>query len=233
MKTLLLLLIFISCTYAYVEESALANLQTLDHWNTFRIVLSHTFDECFYLETKLEDTIHAIYQVLRGGDSLIRVTITDPLGRTAYTQANSPFGWYDEEHSKVAGVLAIHKDRVLEATINAVNEKKANETAVIEEFSTNAMKLLGNISTTLYRLTAYQTIGRVHHLHDLYTVEANASYVQNWAICQIITMIVCSMIQVFSIRRLFKSTISNKTSFNRKHNENFSPRASTHFILAN
>ncbi|CAF0940901.1 unnamed protein product [Rotaria sp. Silwood1] len=204
-----------------------------NHWNTFRIVLSHTLDECFYLETKLDDTIHVIYQVLRGGDSLIRVTVTNSLGRLAYTQANTAFGWYDEENSKVAGVLAIHKDRILEASINTANEKKANETAIIEEFSTNTMQSLLTISKGLYRLTAYQTIERVQHAHDLYAVEANASYVQKWALCQIIAMIVCSIIQVFSIRRLFKSTISSKTSLSRKSNENFNPRTSPYFILAN
>ncbi|CAF3468676.1 unnamed protein product [Rotaria sp. Silwood1] len=193
-----------------------------DHWNTFRIVLSHTLDECFYLETKLDDTIHVIYQVLRGGDSLIRVTVTNSLGRLAYTQANTAFG-----------VLAIHKDRILEASINTANEKKANETAIIEEFSTNTMQSLLTISKGLYRLTAYQTIERVQHAHDLYAVEANASYVQKWALCQIIAMIVCSIIQVFSIRRLFKSTISSKTSLSRKSNENFNPRTSPYFILAN
>jgi hypothetical protein len=84
------------------------------------------------------------------------------------------------------------------------------------------------MSSTLYRMTAFQTIARVHHVHDLYWVEANESYVQNWAICQIITMIICSVVQVVSIRRLFKSTISNK-----KHNQNFNSQTSHHFIISN
>ncbi|CAF4213129.1 unnamed protein product, partial [Adineta steineri] len=58
MVILFLLLILSSYTYAYVDESALATLQTLEHWNTFRIIIPHTADECFYLETKFHDTIH-------------------------------------------------------------------------------------------------------------------------------------------------------------------------------
>jgi hypothetical protein len=72
------------------------------------------------------------------------------------------------------------------------------------------------MSSTLYQLTAYQTIARVHHVYDLYAVQANANYVQQWALCQILTMMICSIIQVFSIRRLFKPTISNKTSSYKK-----------------
>jgi hypothetical protein len=58
----------------------------------------------------------------------------------------------------------------------------------------------------------------------MYTVEANADYVQKWAICQILIMILCSMIQVFSIRRLFKST---------KPTKNLHPQTSDYFIIAN
>jgi hypothetical protein len=64
-------------------------------------------------------------------------------------------------------------------------------------------------------------------VHDLYWVEANESYVQNWAICQIIAMILCSIVQVFSIRRLFKSTLSKKLS----RPQTFQSPSSPHFII--
>jgi hypothetical protein len=69
------------------------------------------------------------------------------------------------------------------------------------------------MSGTLYQLTAYQTIAHVQHAHDMYTVEANANYVQQWAIYQIIIMILCSISQVFSIRSLFKSTKPTKNIY--------------------
>jgi hypothetical protein len=67
----------------------------------------------------------------------------------------------------------------------------------------------------------------------MYAVEANASYVQKWALYQILTMIICSIIQVFSIQRLFKSPISNKKSSNKKSNQQFHPQTSDYFIIAN
>ena len=121
MNKIFLLLVFVSSAYAYVEESALTNLQTLgknsmtmesislvllsltDHWNTFRIVIPHTTDECFYLEAKLHDTIHVVYQVLKGGDSKIRAIIIDPLNNMTYFNPANEFGWYDEEAAKVEG----------------------------------------------------------------------------------------------------------------------------------
>ncbi|UJR30932.1 hypothetical protein I4U23_018444 [Adineta vaga] len=248
MNRLFLLLLFTSYIYAYVDDSALTTLQTLDHWNTFRIILPHTADECFYLEAKLHDTIHVVYQVLKGGDSNVRTIITDPLGNITFSSAMSPFGWYDEESAKVAGiyqlcfkneqyfttktiyigVLAVHKDLLVEANINTEKENKDNETEAIEEFSATAMKSLGDISSTLYRLTAYQTVARVHDVYDLYWVEANESYVQNWAICQILAMILCSIIQVFSIRRLFISATPQKKS---SYNQNFRSQSSPHFLI--
>lgn len=72
------------------------------------------------------------------------------------------------------------------------------------------------MSHVLYLMTAHQTIAHVHHASDMYTIEANATYVQNWAICQMIVMILCSMIQVASIRRLFKTTISSMKSYGSK-----------------
>lgn len=76
---------------------------SLEHWNTFRIVLSNTLDECFYLETKINDTLHVIYQVLRGGNSQIRVIIHDPLGEIAYSRTGSPFGWYNYDRLTLGG----------------------------------------------------------------------------------------------------------------------------------
>ncbi|CAF1664743.1 unnamed protein product [Adineta ricciae] len=248
MNKIFLLAVFVSSAYAYVEESALTSLQSLDHWNTFRIVISHTTDECFYLEAKLHDTIHVVYQVLKGGDSKIRAIIIDPVHNITYFNPKNEFGWYDEEAAKVAGtyqicfkneqyfatkylyigVLAVHKDRVYEASVNSEKEKRANETAVLDEFSTTIMTSLNDISGTLYRLTAYQTVARVQDIHDLYWVEANESYVQSWAICQIIAMILCSIIQVFSIRRLFKSVTPKKKS---SYNQSFPSTTSPHFII--
>jgi hypothetical protein len=51
----------------------------------------------------LNDTIHVIYQVLKGGDSTIRIIITDPLNNIVFIRNGSSFGWYDEKHSKVPG----------------------------------------------------------------------------------------------------------------------------------
>ncbi|CAF3656323.1 unnamed protein product [Adineta steineri] len=250
MVILFLLLILSSYTYAYVDESALATLQTLEHWNTFRIIIPHTADECFYLETKFHDTIHVIYQVLRGGDSNIRVVIQDPIGNITFFSPKQSFGWYDVEKSKIPGtykicftneqyftaktvyigVLAAHQDRLHEANLDAAENKNNNETAALEESSDTMMTSLGNISHTLYRVSAFQTAGRVHEVRDLYTIQANKIYVQHWAIIQILTMIICSMIQVYSIRRLFASTISKKTSSNTKFNQSFNSQPTPHFI---
>lgn len=68
----------------------------------------------------------------------------------------------------------------------------------------------------------------------MYTVEANASYVQKWALYQILAMIICSIIQVFTIRRLFKSTISKKTTSSyKKSNQDFHSQRSDYVIMAN
>ncbi|CAF4647358.1 unnamed protein product [Rotaria socialis] len=224
MKTLFVLLVLVSSTLAYIEESALAALQTVDHWNIFRIIISDNTEECFYLPVKLNDTIHVIYQVLKGGNSVMRAIITDPLNTIIYSQPNHQFGWYNQDYVVIPGVyrmcfkneeyfaaktlylavLAVHQDFISEASVDVADEKKANATSFLDEFSTSVMSSLNNISGRLYRLSAYQTVARVQHLHDMYAVEANASYVQYWAIWQIITMIVCSATQVYSIRRLFK-----------------------------
>lgn len=78
-------------------------LRSLDHWHTFRIFLSHTNDECFFVETKLNDTIHVIYQVVKGFDNYVRANIADPVGKLVFTQVAEPFGWYSEESTNIAG----------------------------------------------------------------------------------------------------------------------------------
>jgi len=75
-------------------------------------------------------------------------------------------------------------------------------------------------------MTAYQTLARVQHAHDVYFADANRNYIQKWALGQIGLMIICSFIQVFFIRRLFKSTIPKKT--NNKSNS-----SQAHFINNN
>lgn len=72
------------------------------------------------------------------------------------------------------------------------------------------------MSHVLYLMTAHQTIAHVHHASDMYAVEANATYVQNWAICQMIAMILCSIIQVVSIRHLFKTNNGSMKSYGPK-----------------
>lgn len=69
-----------------------------------------------------------------------------------------------------------------------------------------------SVIRAIYQITAYQTIQRVHHTHDLYAVEDNGKYVQLWAISQIIIMLICSILQVYIIRHLFKSNNPKKSS---------------------
>ena len=152
--------------------------------------MAHTSDECFYIETKLNDTIHVIYQVLRGGDFNVDMIINDPLGNTVFTQPNVGFGWYSDQSLKIAGlllffsisnserlnrhvnhflsgtyracfnnrqyfnakviylgVLAVHEDLLLEAAMSATDEKRKNQTAVVDEFSERVMvKRLKNLN---------------------------------------------------------------------------------------
>ena len=57
----------------------------------------------------------------------------------------------------------------------------------------------------------------------MYFAEANASYIQKWALYQIAAMILCAIIQVYFIRRLFKPTKPMK-----KSNPIFSPQSSSY-----
>jgi hypothetical protein len=57
----------------------------------------------------LNDTVHVIYQVVKGGDFAIRATITDPDKNIVFSQEDAPFGWYDEEHANVSGTKSTRK----------------------------------------------------------------------------------------------------------------------------
>lgn len=92
---------------------------------------------------------------------------------------------------------------------------------------------MNDVSRALYQLTVYQTISRIRHAHDLSSVEANASYIQKWALYQIAAMILCSMIQVFSIRRLFKPIKPTKIPSSKNSTPIFPPQPSHSFIIAN
>jgi hypothetical protein len=47
--------------------------------------------------------------VLKGGDYSIKATITDPSRNIVFSQADAPFGWYDEESSKDSGTKSTGK----------------------------------------------------------------------------------------------------------------------------
>ncbi|CAF1500422.1 unnamed protein product, partial [Didymodactylos carnosus] len=128
----------------------------MHHWNTFRFALSSNLDECFYLNVKENDTVHVIYQVLKGGNNKINFRIYDSNLAVVYTQLDSTFGWYDKETVETAGtcriclnndqyfktktvylaVLAIRNDLLPLAVVSPSDEK--NDTG-IDEFTTKAM----------------------------------------------------------------------------------------------
>lgn len=91
---------------------------------------------------------------------------------------------------------------------------------------------MNDVSRALYQLIVYQTISRIRHAHDMSSVEANASYIQKWALYQIAVMLLCSIIQVFSIRQLFKPVKSTKIPSSKKSTPIFPSQPSHSFIIA-
>ena len=142
MASIFFLLLCISYSYAYYDDETLTSLQTLDHWNTFRIIIPHNDEECFYVNIKQNDTIHVIYQVLKGGDYYITANIKGPSGDVVFTQRDTAIGWYEESRVAIAGVyelcfrneryfttkylyigvLAAHRLQILESAIKTIQE---------------------------------------------------------------------------------------------------------------
>ncbi|XP_060552554.1 transmembrane emp24 domain-containing protein 5-like isoform X1 [Ruditapes philippinarum] len=84
--------------------------------------------------------------------------------------------------------------------------KYRQEIEEVELTVSNFTVSIQNVHESVKDALVHQAQSRMHVIKDWYLITGNNSYIQTWSICQCVVVIMCSGIQVFFVRRLFRGT---------------------------
>ncbi|XP_045163838.2 transmembrane emp24 domain-containing protein 5-like [Mercenaria mercenaria] len=185
----------------------------------FKFELVAGKEECFYQNLVAGGTLHISFQVLRGGDGIIGLTLKKPEQNPLdilHSIEPSTRGYFQYGPTTEDGDYAICVDNTMSRMTSKLvymfilthieeqytwymDLKKDNR--LTEENVTTSMQ---NVQESLAAAFIYQAERRMHVVRDWYLVTSNNTYIQTWSMCQCCIVIVCSIVQVFFVRRLFR-----------------------------
>ncbi|XP_014781875.1 uncharacterized protein LOC106877479 [Octopus bimaculoides] len=204
---------------SHEEATETVNLSTLMLHSVdveFKFEIGAGKEECFYQHLYNNSGVYLTYEILRGGDKNIDFFFRRPQGDIAYSQLWQSRGTYSQEDSK-EGVHAICFDNsyshfssklvnfyfsaYIHGEILAYFENIEQVGVAVANISVYLENVHGHIRQSLADIIT----SRSHSLVDFYNVSENNSRVQYWSILQCIVIISTSCLQIFFVRRLFKT----------------------------
>ncbi|XP_060552555.1 transmembrane emp24 domain-containing protein 6-like isoform X2 [Ruditapes philippinarum] len=187
----------------------------------FKIEVGAGKEECFYQKIVAGGKLHISFEVLRGGDGNAALFLlkeegtefdilqkTDHIARGGFQygpfEQTGPYAiCLDNTMSRMASKL------VYVFLVTYVEEEWSKYRQEIEEVEltvSNFTVSIQNVHESVKDALVHQAQSRMHVIKDWYLITGNNSYIQTWSICQCVVVIMCSGIQVFFVRRLFRGT---------------------------
>ncbi|XP_060552556.1 transmembrane emp24 domain-containing protein 5-like isoform X3 [Ruditapes philippinarum] len=187
----------------------------------FKIEVGAGKEECFYQKIVAGGKLHISFEVLRGGDGLAALYLLKPEGSTLKFLQKSEIGTgggFEYRDFTETGPYAICLDNTMSRMasklvyvflVTYVEEEWSKYRQEIEEVEltvSNFTVSIQNVHESVKDALVHQAQSRMHVIKDWYLITGNNSYIQTWSICQCVVVIMCSGIQVFFVRRLFRGT---------------------------
>ncbi|XP_045163995.2 transmembrane emp24 domain-containing protein 6-like isoform X4 [Mercenaria mercenaria] len=190
----------------------------------FKIEVGAGREECFYQKIVAGGKLHISFEVIYGGDMRLNIYLRNPVNRGVIDAVeNKPDGVL-MHHAQITGPYAICLDNSMSRMasklvyvflVTYVEEEWSRYRQEIEDVELTVSNFSASIQTvqeSVKETLVHQAQSRMHIIKDWYLITGNNTYIQRWSICQCIVVMMCSGIQVYFVRRLFRGTNVTPTS---------------------
>ncbi|XP_060552557.1 transmembrane emp24 domain-containing protein 6-like isoform X4 [Ruditapes philippinarum] len=184
----------------------------------FKIEVGAGKEECFYQKIVAGGKLHISFEVIYGGDTRINAYLRNPVNPGYIDSVEYQGVGTLMHHAQFTGPYAICLDNTMSRMasklvyvflVTYVEEEWSKYRQEIEEVEltvSNFTVSIQNVHESVKDALVHQAQSRMHVIKDWYLITGNNSYIQTWSICQCVVVIMCSGIQVFFVRRLFRGT---------------------------
>jgi len=189
----------------------------------FKVAIAKYTEECFYQDLIQSEVFHVIFNVLKGGNKQVHLMVNNPDQKLIH-EVTTGYTWYHIDNVTDAGQYKIcfqNYDRheklvyinIITYTIDDMHSS-LNEQESLELSSEVISNHLEKVIQFMHQIRRYQTTSRLVKIADSYYVETNNEYVMYYSIGQSCIIMICGLIQVYFIKKLFTApTSSSKYKF--------------------
>ncbi|XP_045163996.1 transmembrane emp24 domain-containing protein 5-like isoform X5 [Mercenaria mercenaria] len=189
----------------------------------FKIEVGAGREECFYQKIVAGGKLHISFEVLNGGDRKLELRVYSPTVNMIGHVDLREMGGFESEIADT-GPYAICLDNSMSRMasklvyvflVTYVEEEWSRYRQEIEDVELTVSNFSASIQTvqeSVKETLVHQAQSRMHIIKDWYLITGNNTYIQRWSICQCIVVMMCSGIQVYFVRRLFRGTNVTPTS---------------------
>ncbi|BFZ23449.1 hypothetical protein BsWGS_26488 [Bradybaena similaris] len=221
---LLLVLLLFVCHVSYLDCEKILGQENEEFdfdglpgsLHEFKVHIPGSGEDCFYQPVAKGARFHINFEVLKG-EQFIDLYVRDPQWQVLEFQNYKSSGQYSMESTQ-EGTYAVCLHNAF-SRLGSTLVYVYIVTFVMQEWIqfqhelTEVNILAANFSSTLTgvqemvsEMKNSQARARFNVIKDWYLVHGNHQYVQNWSLAQCILIVAAAVIQVYSVRRLFRTS---------------------------
>ncbi|XP_059142087.1 transmembrane emp24 domain-containing protein 3-like [Physella acuta] len=183
----------------------------------FKVYIPGNTEDCFFQPVAQGAKFHVNYEVLKGGDNKVDFYIRDHEWRVIEVQNFQTSGSISLDNV-VAGTYAVCVDNAFSRfgsklvyiyiVTFVMHEWVAfqQELGEVQLLAANFSNSLTSVQESVSSMLNSQAKARFNVIKDWYQLTGNERYVMNWSIAQCVLIVAASVTQVYSVRRLFKTS---------------------------
>ncbi|XP_012937856.1 transmembrane emp24 domain-containing protein 5 [Aplysia californica] len=183
----------------------------------FKVDIPGSTEDCFFQAVSEGAQMHVSFEVLKGGDKNVDFYVRDQNWQVMEVQNYKQSGTYNLENAR-AGTYAICIDNVFSRfgtklvyiyIVTFVMQEWVQfqmELSSLHLMAANFTTSLNDVQSSVEYMKQSQAAARFHVIRDWYLVQGNNYYVFMWSLIQCALILIAGAVQVFTVRRLFRTT---------------------------
>merc|ERR1711874_234036 len=173
-------------------------------------------EDCYWQFVHTGATLYVSYQVLKGGDGAIGMAVRNPQMKVVHPYAWKASSEYEESDIVSGGYYSVCLDNQFSKfSAKLVNlyittfrydewEKFAEDLQELDMSVGNFTSVLQGVDRRVQVMRQFQQLSRGLESRDYNLLISNMSYVSKWSMIQMLIVIICGVVQVYFVKKLFQ-----------------------------
>jgi len=181
----------------------------------FKVYIPGQSEDCFFQPVAEGAQLWVSFEVLRGNDPIVDFYVRDMQWQNLKAQRLVKEGHFKIDQAQAAATYAVCVDNPRYGTkllyfyiaTFVMQEWKDFEKEISEMhfLARNFSNSIDTVTEQVAEMKKSQVTSRFHVVKDWYLLTSNERYVYNWSLAQCCLIVVSALVQVYTLRRLFRS----------------------------